>query len=106
LIFILKIPSTLDISINDSCIQRNEGYGDSQWPNGLKQGIAMMKKLNSVSVLQNGVPFPFCQDFLYTVVVTATPKRIPETEFRNQKPPIYGKFKRAKAEQILVFRGN
>jgi hypothetical protein len=47
-----------------------------------------MKKLNSVSVLVNGVPFPFCQDCFYTVLVTASPKRIPETEFGNQKPPL------------------
>ena len=86
--FVLKIPSTIDISIHDSCIQRNTGDGNSQLPDELKQGIAIMEKLNFVSVLQNGVPFPFCQDFLYTVVVTASLKRIPETELQDQKPPI------------------
>ena len=48
------------------------------------------EKAEFVSVLQNGfngVPLPFCKDFLYTVVVTASPKRIPEPQFRNQKPP-------------------
>jgi hypothetical protein len=60
-------------------IQRNTGHRDSQRPDGLKQSITIMKMLISVSVLQNGVPFPFCQEFLYTVVVTASPKRIPET---------------------------
>ena len=37
--------------------------------------------------LQNRVPFPFCICFLYTVVVTRSPKRIPRPQFRNQKPP-------------------
>ena len=86
--FVLKIPSTIDISIHDSFIQRDTGDGNSQLPDGLKQGIAIMEMLNSVSVLQNGVPFPFWRDFLYTVVVTASLKRIPETELQDQKPPI------------------
>ena len=58
----------------------------------------MMKKLNSVSVLQNGVPFPFCQDFLYTVVVTASLKRISETELKDQKPP--NRFAQSEQEQL------
>jgi hypothetical protein len=33
----------------------NAGYGNSLRPDGPGQGIAIMEKLNSVSILQNGV---------------------------------------------------
>ena len=51
---------------------------------------------SKASPWKSTIPFPFCKTefrfrfakiILYTVVVTASSKRIPETEFGNQKPP-------------------
>jgi hypothetical protein len=67
--------------------------------NGPKQCITMMKKLNFVPALPNEISF--CKDLFDTVVVTASPNRIPEQKFRNQNPPNKPKDS-MKSQNVLV----
>ncbi len=87
MIFILKTTFTIDVSINDSCIQRNKEYYDSQPMSGLKQGFALMKKLNYDNDI---IMFPFCKTesgFRFAMMlVHCSGHGLSKTDSRNGTP--------------------